>query len=129
MIEANETERGRLGRLGEEAVVRFLRSKGYEICARNWRSGAYELDIVARRYEVLHLIEVKTRQADALTTPEDALTEHKIRSLHRAARLYLGTYGRRYEGYEWQFDLASVLIGKEGTMQVELVERVAECSW
>ncbi|MBR5821206.1 MAG: YraN family protein [Alistipes sp.] len=129
MIDSHETERGRIGRLGEEAVVRFLRGAGYEICARNWRSGAYELDIVARRHEVLHLIEVKTRQAGALTTPEEALTPTKIRSLHRAARLYVGTYARRYEGYEWQFDLASVLVTPEGTMQVELIERVAECSW
>ncbi len=129
MTPQHETERARIGRLGEEAVVSHLRRAGYEICARNWRSGSYELDIVARRYEVLHFIEVKTRQADALTSPEEALTAQKIRSLHRAARLYIGQYGRRYEGYEWQFDLAAVRVGADGRMQVELIEQVADCSW
>lgn len=125
----HETEKSRIGRLGEEAAVGHLRRAGYEICARNWRSGSYELDIVARRYEVLHFIEVKTRQANGLTSPEEALTEHKIRSLHRAARLYIGQYARRYAGYEWQFDLAAVRVGTDGAMHVELIEEVAAASW
>lgn len=125
----HETEKSRIGRLGEEAAVGHLRRAGYEICARNWRSGSYELDIVARRYEVLHFIEVKTRQADGLTSPEEALTEHKIRSLHRAARLYIGQYARRYAGYEWQFDLAAVRVETDGAMHVELIEEVAATSW
>lgn len=128
-MEQHETERARIGRLGEEAVVNHLRRLGYEICARNWRSGAYELDIVARRYDVLHLIEVKTRRAEGLTTPEDALTPEKIRSLHRAGRLYMGVYARRYEGFEVQFDLASVLVAPDGRMQVELIEWVADFAW
>lgn len=122
-------DRAAIGRLGEEATVKHLRQAGYEICARNWRSGSYELDIVARRYDTLHIIEVKTRQAGALTSPEDALTEHKIRSLHRAARIYMGVYARRYEGYEVQFDLAKVLMQEDGTPRVELIERVADFGW
>lgn len=122
-------DREEIGRLGEEAAVKRLRQAGYEICARNWRSGSYELDIVARRYDTLHIIEVKTRQADALTTPEDALTVHKIRSLHHAARIFMGVYARRYEGYEVQFDLAKVVVDSSGAMQVDLVERVADFNW
>ena len=37
------------GRAGERAAVEYLRGAGYEICAINWRSGRYELDIVARK--------------------------------------------------------------------------------
>ena len=37
------------GRMGERAAAEFLRHAGYEICALNWRSGRYELDIVARK--------------------------------------------------------------------------------
>ena len=36
------------GRAGERAAVEYLRGAGYEICVLNWRSGRYELDIVAR---------------------------------------------------------------------------------
>ena len=37
------------GRAGERAAAEYLRRAGYEICALNWRSGRYELDIVARK--------------------------------------------------------------------------------
>lgn len=129
MIEQSETDKGRIGRLGEEAVMRWLRQHGFEICARNWRSGAYELDLVARKYDRLHFVEVKTRRADGLTSPEAALTPAKIRSLHRAARLYMGTYKSRYGNYEPQFDLAAVRVAADDTMQVDLIEEVAPFAW
>ena len=36
-----------LGKEGEDEAVRYLETKGYRICHRNWRSGRKELDIVA----------------------------------------------------------------------------------
>jgi len=62
------------GRRGEQAAVDYLRRAGFAILERNWRSGRYELDIVARRWDELHFIEVKTRRAGGLTTPEEAIT-------------------------------------------------------
>ena len=73
------------GRRGEQAAVDYLRRAGFAILERNWRSGRYELDIVARRWDELHFIEVKTRRAGGLTTPEEAITPRKFASLRRAA--------------------------------------------
>ena len=49
-----------LGKEGEEESVRFLMEKGYKIRHRNWRSGKYELDIVAQQQNELVIVEVKT---------------------------------------------------------------------
>ena len=90
------------GRRGEQAAVDYLRRVGFAILERNWRSGRYELDIVARRWDELHFIEVKTRRAGGLTTPEEAIT---------------------------QFDLAAVNLFPNGSLNVRFTERAMECNW
>ena len=108
------------GRAGERAAAEYLRRAGYEICALNWRSGRYELDIVARKAGIVHFVEVKTRRAGSLTPPEAAVTPQKFRALTRAAVRYLAATGGQDEA---QFDLAAVDVMPDGHMEVRLVEQ------
>ncbi len=119
----------RIGQLGETCAIDLLRREGLHIVARNWRSGSYELDVVAERQGVLYFVEVKTRQTDGLTTPEEALTAHKRRSLLRAAQAFLATAGARYEGYEIQFDLVAVTVDADGKMHPRRIEQAIEYGW
>ena len=82
----------RIGQRGEEIAARFLLSEGFDLLHRNWRSGRYELDIVARKEGVLHIVEVKSRKADGLTAPEEAMTRKKFNALFRAAQQYVALY-------------------------------------
>ena len=77
------------GRAGERAAAEYLRRAGYEICALNWRQGRYELDIVARREEVLHFVEVKTRSNTDMGLPREYVTPAKQRRLKKTALYYL----------------------------------------
>ena len=92
------------GAAGERAAAEYLRKAGYRLLERNWRRGNYELDLVVTDGEVLHIVEVKTRHAGALTPPEAAATRRKFRALTRAAAAYLRETGRTGEG---QFDVAA----------------------
>lgn len=114
------------GDRGEAAAAEWLRTHGFEICARNWRSGRYEIDIVARRQDVLHFVEVKTRRAGGLTPPEAAITIRKFRALRCAAEAYLE---RHPVCGELQFDLAAVDMADDGAAEVRFVERAMECHW
>jgi len=99
------------GSRGEKAAEAYLRKAGFSILARNWRSGRYELDLVATRGDTLHFVEVKSRKAGSLTTPEEALTQEKFDALCIAAQAYLEA--NPWDG-ELQFDLAAVEIGAAG---------------
>ena len=114
------------GRAGERAAVEYLRGAGYEICALNWRSGRYELDIVARKAGKEHIVEVNARRVGSLTPPEAAVTPQKFRALTRAAVRYLAATGGQEEA---QFDLAAVDVMPDGRMEVRLVERAMEYNW
>lgn len=114
------------GQAGERAAAAWLRERGYAIRALNWRTGRYELDIVAERCGVLHFVEVKTRRAGSLTAPEAAATPAKFRALVQAAQHYLTLDG--WPG-EVQFDLAAVDRYPDGRMEVRFVERAMESHW
>lgn len=114
------------GRRGERAALDYLRRAGFTILDCNWRWGRYELDIVARRWDEIHFVEVKTRRVGGITTPEEALTAHKFSALLQAAKAYMAIHCLRLEP---QFDLAAVDLHPNGTLEVRFVERAMECSW
>ncbi|MGA7242651.1 MAG: YraN family protein [Terracidiphilus sp.] len=76
---------------GEDAVLFFLRRKGYTVVARRWSSGDVpgDVDLIAWDGPMLCFIEVKTRTAHDLTPAEVAVDEHKRNVLRRLARRYV----------------------------------------
>lgn len=94
-----------IGFRGEEVAAEYLRENGFTLLHRNWRQGRYELDIVARKGDVLHFVEVKCRRKGSLTSPEGAATAAKFRSLSHAAAAYIEAYDIDLEP---QFDLVAV---------------------
>ena len=77
------------GQRGEEMACAYLRSQGYAIIERNWRSPFGELDIIARDGETLVFVEVKSRTSAGFGGPEAALTPRKRQRIVATARAYL----------------------------------------
>ena len=104
----------RTGAAGEDAAYWHLRSLGYVMVARNWRSPRRrgELDIIGWEGDTLCFIEVKTRTARDLFPAEMAVDLEKRRDLRAIAREY-----RRHlkTQPECRFDVVSVYLmpGKE----------------
>ena len=83
-----------IGDFGERKAASYLRRHGYRILERNWRSGKYEIDIIASNLRDLVFVEVKTRtyhQADVENAlpPKNAVNSAKQEFTRRAAQNYL----------------------------------------
>jgi putative endonuclease len=76
------------GRRAEIAAVDFLRASGFEILATNVRVGALEIDAVARRDDLVVLVEVRTRGVGSYVGPLASVDARKRRNLLRAAARY-----------------------------------------
>lgn len=116
----------RIGQRGEEIAARFLLSEGFDLLHRNWRSGRYELDIVARKEGVLHIVEVKSRKADGLTAPEEAMTRKKFNALFQAAQQYVALY--RIDA-DTQFDLIAVDLLPDSTHRLRYIPNAMVPRW
>jgi len=132
-VKKTETEKGRVGRIGEETASRFLVKRGFAIVARNFRKKWGEIDIIAEKDDILRFVEVKTVSRENLQNfsqetldgyrPEDNVHPWKLQRLSRTIQSYLAE--KNMDDREWQFDVVTVyldLIRKEA--KVYLLEDV-----
>lgn len=77
----------KLGLSAETQAAAFLIGKGYRIAARRWRSPAGEVDIVARRGNLLLFVEVNARER--LDDAAYSVTERQKRRIASAAAAWL----------------------------------------
>jgi len=108
-----------LGKQGERAAEDFLLSKGYEIHHKNWKSGKFELDIVAEKDNMLVVVEVKTRSSNFFGNPEDFVSKAKMKRTIDAAHYYIQMYDSKLET---QFDIISVVKTSGGKFEIEHIE-------
>ncbi len=92
------------GHDAEKYAAEWLRERGYEIIALNWRDRRAEIDIVARHgHEPLRLIEVKYRASSTQGDGFAYITPAKLRQMAFAAELYVAK-----ERYAGEYTLAAL---------------------
>jgi putative endonuclease len=82
-------EHNELGKLGEELAVEFLQKEGYEILETNWVFQKAEVDIIAKKENILAIVEVKTRSSLDFGLPQDFVKPKKIQLLVKAVNEYV----------------------------------------
>lgn len=96
------------GRSGEDAACLHLQSMGMTILARNYRSGHYELDIVAFDPLGVHIVEVRTRLGEGLV-PGNSVDSLKQKKVIAGARRFLLEHPELSQ-YELFFDIVGVTV-------------------
>lgn len=74
-----------LGKLGEERAARFLKDKGYTIIKSNYRFQRAEIDLIARKGDIVAIVEVKTRTGRPLVSVLETVDRRKRERLIQAA--------------------------------------------
>jgi putative endonuclease len=79
-----------LGLSAESRAAAYLVAKGYRILARRWKSPVGEIDIVARRRQLLVFVEVKARAS--LDAAAESVLPRQRQRIVAAAEAWLATY-------------------------------------
>ena len=111
------------GAQGEQIAACYLRNKRYEILHRNYRCRYGEIDIIARRKNVLVFVEVKTRRSQAFGLPQEAVSQKKQRAISAVALTYL--QHNRLSEHAARFDVIAVHLNNN-CPQIEHIENAFE---
>ena len=106
-------DRRQTGNLAENSAAAFLESQGFSIVARNFLRRVGELDIVARRDDILVVAEVRTRSRDDYGGAAASIGPAKQRRIAMTAALFLQRH-REYARCRVRFD---VLIVRDGEIE------------
>ena len=97
------------GRSGEEQAAEFLVEKGFSIIERNVRYGRFgEIDLVARRENLIIFAEVKKRNGNAFGGALYSISGKKQRSLRKTALHYITSRGLFSGNITFRFDLIAI---------------------
>lgn len=104
-------EHNELGKAGEKLAQEMLLKKGYEILETNWYFQKAEVDIIAQKEkDTIVIVEVKTRNNEAIGKPEEFISKKKISLLVKAADAYVQ---KQDLDVEVRFDVVAVIINEK----------------
>src|SRR5690606_14615115 len=101
-------------------AARHLEAKGWHVLERNFRSSRKEIDLVARRGEVVAFVEVKFRASLRFGTPLEAIDRRKREHIAEAADAWIAMRGEPRHVY--RFDAISVTRMRRGGIRIEHLE-------
>lgn len=99
----------RRGHRGEWLAAWYLRLKGYRIAAKRFKTKSGEVDIIARKGDLVLMIEVKARPT--LLEAMDAVTTSSQRRIEAAGDIWL-TRQKDFARLSVRYDLIAILPGK-----------------
>lgn len=105
------------GQYGEELVAEYLKSIGYKIIEKNWKTKTCEIDIVAKKKTVVHFVEVKYRSKDDSGSGFDYITRAKLRQMVYSANMWVNI--NEYDG-EYVLSAAQV----DSLRNIDFIEEI-----
>lgn len=95
----------RFGIWSEKIAILMLILKGYEVLKKRYKTKFGEIDIIAKKKNLLVFVEVKSRRKSAEI--EEILTPKQVARIRNAAEVFLSK-NSDYRDYQMSFDFVYV---------------------
>jgi len=124
-----------IGGLGEDIAAEYLMRKGFTVISRNVSGKGYEIDIICRKNESVHFVEVKSVSYETIDIlkntvlhetwqPEDLVHRHKLRNIKRGIESWIIKHS--YTG-NVQIDVLVVrFVPRETYARVKYIENITD---
>lgn len=99
-----------VGDSGEAIAINYLKKHKYKIIETNYKHKIGEIDVIAKKNNVLIFVEVKYRSSDYFGLPREAVNEYKQNKIRLIATAYIKQ--KRLFDNPCRFDVIEILDGK-----------------
>lgn len=96
-----------IGNLGENIAKDYLINNDYKILDSNFRCYIGEIDVIARKNDIISFIEVKSRYYNDYGIPREAVTHKKQMTISKVASYYITKHNLK--NYYYSFDVIELL--------------------
>lgn len=108
-----------LGKMGEELVIAYLCTIGYQVISKNFRCKLGEIDLIAREGNDLVFVEIKTRSGYDYGLPQESVNFAKRQKIKKVALYYLQK--NNLLDCNCRFDVVAAIVNKHKLEQVEVI--------
>lgn len=112
-------DRKELGDTGEQIVTVHLQDKGFSVLEKNYRKRFGEVDIIARKNDVLVFVEVKLRKKDYFPISQ-VITISKQRKIIQTAKAFILEH--TLHNMLYRFDVALVVYNAPDQQNLTYIE-------
>ncbi|MEE1187060.1 MAG: YraN family protein [Acutalibacteraceae bacterium] len=113
---------GSKGAKGEKLAEKYLKKHKYKIIFRNYQTRFGEIDIIAKKDNIIAFCEVKTRTPGALVSGKEAVDKYKQKRIIKTALDYISRFKPDLQP---RFDVIEVVSDSKNS-EVEHIENAFE---
>lgn len=118
-------ENHELGRYGEDITAEFLKKYGFTILAKNYKIRGGEIDIIAKREDVIVFTEVKTRHFSheyQYGTALESIDKRKQQHIIKTAKNWIYLNMRNAYDITYRFDVSVITVYPNGTRKLNYIK-------
>jgi putative endonuclease len=104
-----------IGQSAESRVAELLKKDVYKILFQNWRTKVCEIDLVAKKDNIIYFVEVKYRSSEKQGNGLDYILPRKLKQLHFSAQIWT-------QQNNWDGDYRLLAAGVSDDEYIEVVE-------
>lgn len=109
-----------LGAIGEKLAADHYKRLGFIVIEMNYSCKLGEVDIIAKKGNLIVFSEVKTRKSDKYGPPELAVNKKKQERIKRLAKHYAKI--KKLDKFQIRFDVISIIIPDAGNPAMKHIE-------
>ena len=119
-------QRQKFGEKGESMAARYLKTTGYKIIEKNYRTQLGEIDIIAQDGKTIVFVEVKSRRSVQFGSPKWAITPQKQRKISMVALQYLKKTDQ--SSAKARFDVVTIIATRD-KQTIEIIKNAFDLAY